>query len=309
MIFYPNFFRFHLILGFFNRKLQISNVKKLQKDLIRVNIVSKHKNLIKLIVLVALIAAVLTGVLRFHFQVTKSRTVKFPEYLGNLTADYTASIMFSKVLLLQESYSYHVNAYRYKILYRLWNAPVTIKKEAFPCIVLKLIGDGENIIYFNYSHIYVSNLSAFNIVKRLTKRNELGIICNQYPERGKLFKNGSYSLSAFYEVYPPIQTDGRYDHVNLKLADKHVSYTSVKIYIYDPNNTVLKIYPHMKEYSLKKIKNGWLIESNSSSGPIGVEFLLKHGAIKGFYQNVSNVLSLVGKAGSAGFGGGMIGGR
>ena len=270
---------------------------------------SKHKNLIKLIVLVALIAAVLTGVLRFHFQVTKSRTVKSPEYPGNLTADYTASIMFSKVLLLQESCNYHVNAYRYKILYRLWNAPVTIKKEDFPCIVPRGIGDDGNIVYIRYnSHIYVSNPIALKIVKKLARKNELGIICNQYPERGRLFKNGSYSLSVFYEVYPPIQTDGRYDRVNLKLADKHVPYTSVKIYIYDPNNTVLKIYPHMKEYSLKKIKNGWLIESNFSSGPIGVEFLLKHGAIEGFYQNVSNVLSLVGKAGSAGFGGGVIGG-
>ncbi len=246
---------------------------------------SELRDLIKLIVLVTLI-----GVL----GIALTQVAKSIRYGGDLTVDYTANLTISKVLILQESYDYHVKAYRYKMLYRVWDAPLTFKKENFPCIVLRGVGNSaRDIIYVKdyYGHVHVSNPIALDLVERLAERNELGIVCSQYLKSGKFFNIGDYSLNALYEIYPPIQTDGRFDHVNLKLASKHAPYPSVKIFIYDPNDSVLKVYPHMDDFRLERVKDGWLIEGRSA-GLVEVELILKHGAIEGFYQNVSNVLDL-----------------
>lgn len=246
---------------------------------------SELRDLIKLIVLVTLI-----GVL----GVALTQVAKSIRYGGDLTVDYTANLTISKVLLLQESYVYHVKAYRYKMLYRVWNDPLTLKKENFPCIVLRGVGNSaRDIIYVKdyYGRVHVSNPVALDLVERLAERNEIGIVCSQYLESGKFFNIGDYSLNALYEIYPPIQTDGRFDHVNLKLASNHAPYPSVKIFIYDPNRSVLKVYPHMDDFRLRRVEDGWTIEGRSA-GLVEVELILRHGAIEGFYQNVSNVLDL-----------------
>ena len=254
---------------------------------------SEIRDLIKLIALVAVI-----GILGLVLV----QAIESSQYSGSLTVDYTARIYFSNVVALEESYTYHVNEYRYKMLYRVWEAPLTPKKINTPCIVLKAIGYGDRdvIAYakFYNGKIYLSknDSRAKRLVETLAKRNEVGIIYSGYLTSGKFFNIGDYTLNIFYEIYPPIQTDGKYDHVNLKFASVHVPYRTVKIYVYDPNGEVLKIYPHMHEFNLKKIKNGWLIEGKSPKGLVEVEFVLKHGAISGFYQNVSNVLDMTERA-------------
>ena len=254
---------------------------------------SELRDLVKLIALVTAIGFLGLGL--FH-------VINSIQYQGDLTVSYTANITFSKVLLLQESYVYHVSTYKYRMLYRFWRAPLTFNRTDFPCIVLKNIGGDKGGVLFAKDYrgrIYVSNPIAFMIVRRLAKRNWLGIVCYRYLKYRWFFNTGNHRLNAFYEVYPPIQTDGRYDHVNLKLADRHVPYTSVKIYIHDPDHSILKIYPHMKEFKFRRIKNGWLIEGRSPvDGLVEVEFVLKHGAVEGFYHHVSDVLHLTESANS-----------
>jgi len=251
---------------------------------------SETKDLIKLIVLVTV-----TGVLGLALV----QIVESSQYSGDLTADYTAKISFSKVITLWESYTYHVNEYRYKMLYRVWEAPLTLEKINTPCIVLKSVGSNE-IPYMKDYHgkviVFKNDPRAKRLVEMLAERNEVGMIYSGYLTSGRFFDIGDYTLNIFYEIYPPIQTDSKYDHVNLKLASVHVPYRTVKIYVYDPNGTVLKIYPHMYEFNLKKVENGWLIEGESPKGLVEVEFVLKHGAISGFYQNVPNVLDRTEKA-------------
>jgi len=97
---------------------------------------SEMRDLIKLVVLVAVI-----GILGLVLV----QAIESSQYSGSLTVDYTARIYFSNVVTLEESYTYHVNKYRYKMLY--WDAPLTLKmtlrKINTPCIVLKSIGYGD----------------------------------------------------------------------------------------------------------------------------------------------------------------------
>ena len=135
---------------------------------------SELRDLVKLIALVVFIGFLGLGL--FH-------VVNSIQYQGDLTVSYTANITFSKVLLLQESYVYHVNAYRYRMLYRFWRAPLTFNKTNFPCIVLKNIGGDKGSVLFakDYrGHIYVSNPIAFRIVRRLAKRNWLGCLLSVF---------------------------------------------------------------------------------------------------------------------------------
>ena len=246
---------------------------------------SETRDLIKLITLVIVLGLIGIGLAHWIGEL---------RYYEDLTVDYSAKLNISDVLILEEHYIYHVsNDNKYRMLFRIWKAPMLFEKVEIPCVVF-VYGKTDGI---PYAKDYYGNVRVWgdgvvkSLVAELAERNEVGFV---NPSR---FPTGDYEALYLFEVYPPIQTDGAYDHINIKLADEHVPYKSVTIQIYDPNDAVVKLYPHIQDCSIHKDGNTWVIKGKSPrNGLIEVEMILKHGTVHGFYQNVEDVMTLTEEA-------------
>ncbi len=209
---------------------------------------------------------------------------------GDLTADYYAKITISKNLTLEECYVYHVKKTKYRMLYRYWKVPLVVSGSLNePHIKLLDVKTNGTAYAKDYSgRVFVFNKYAsplvYVLVERLANRNEVGFIMLPH------FSIGNYKAKYVFEIHPPIETDRKIDHLNLKLADEHIPYPTVRIEIYDPTNSILELYPHMDSYKVEKIENGWIIEG-WSNGLVEIEFLLKHNAVNGFIRYVDGVES------------------
>ncbi len=213
---------------------------------------------------------------------------------GPLTVDYDAKIVLNGSITLQEEYVYHVHESKFRMLYRNWEVPMSFGWIDKPHVeLLKVRGDG-----IPYAKDYLGRVKVWGdgnaeiLAEELAERNEVGII--RLPK----FEVGDYGAEYDFKIFPPIMTDGRFDHVNLKLADKHVPYDRVRIEVIDPNGDVIRLYPHFDCKIIRK-GNTWILEGSSPSNSlVEVEMVLKHGSVKGFLIRTEDVL---GKTESANF--------
>lgn len=213
---------------------------------------------------------------------------------GPLTVDYDAKIVLNGSITLQEEYVYHVHESKFRMLYRNWEVPMSFGWIDKPHVeLLKVKGDGVP-----YAKDYLGKVKVWGdgnakvLAEELAERNEVGII--RLPK----FEVGDYRAEYDFRIFPPIMTDGRFDHVNLKLADRHVPYDRVRIEIVDPNGDVIRLYPH---FDCKVMRKGdvWILEGSSPSDSlVEVEMVLKHNTLRGFVTRTDDVL---GKTESANF--------
>ncbi len=215
--------------------------------------------------------------------------VSFATSLGKtapLTADYTAEITINRNLTLTENYVYHVHEVKFRMLFRNWRVPMLIKGlDYYPAIenrphITLIDAKGDGICYakdcFGRVVVWEGDLTAKMLAEDLAERNEVGFI------RAEKFKVGDYSAKYEFVVFPPIQSDGEYDHINLKLADRHVPYQHVRIVIEDPHDAVVKLYPHIPEFNVHKVGRSWIIEGSAPEDSlVEIEIVLKHNAVKG----------------------------
>ncbi len=249
----------------------------------------RAKERTQLIIVVLLVIAVAAGTLFF---------VRFFLVSGDLTVDYEAVLTIDNfTLFLNESYIYHVNKEKFRMLYRTWKAPMLVEGYFYsphflqePHITAKnVVGDGigyakdcgGNVKIFNEKDIEWSQRSA---IVELAEKNEVGIY---NPSK---FRKGSYKAEYFFTINPPVKTDGKFDHINLKLADEHVPYSKVRIVIVDPNKKIVKLYPHLPGAKLRKSGDTWIIEGSAIRDElVEVEMLLEYGAVNGYLERVENV--------------------
>jgi uncharacterized membrane protein len=216
-------------------------------------------------------------------------------YVADLTADYTARITIDEELTLVESYTYHVMASKFRMLYRFWDAPLFVSKisqHSSPSLdiphILLVDVDADGIAYvkdyFGKVVVWENDIRAMKLAEDLAERNEVGFI--RLPN----FEVGDYKAEYRFVVYPPIECDGELDHINLKLADRHVPYPNVRIIVKDPNDAVVKLYPHLTSYEIRKEGDTWIIEGRSPADSlVEVEMLLKAGIVDGYVADVDDV--------------------
>ncbi len=224
---------------------------------------------------VVLILVFLMGLAGVYFATSLGKTAP-------LTADYTAKITINGNLTLTENYVYHVHEVKFRMLFRNWKVPMFVKGSAVkgrPHITLiDAKGDGIRYAKDYFGRVVVWNGSSFvkKFVENFAERNEVGIV------NLNKFEKGDYEAKYEFVVFPPIQSDGKYDHVNLKLADRHVPYRHVKIVVEDPHNAVVRLYPHLPSFNVRKVGGSWTIEGVAPQDSlVEVEMVLKHGAVKG----------------------------
>ncbi len=205
-----------------------------------------------------------------------------------LSADVHCRITLSKPIELSETYTFHVKNRRFHVLFRNWEVPLTFKEKLSEPFVEVVETDGTSDSYIkDYRGKLYGKFSDERSRKAALfygRPNEVGIV---NPDT---FPPGNYKLKATYNLYPPIHTDGKFYHLNFKLASFHVPYRNVVIEI-DPGKTrILEVFPHMKEFSVKR-ENGKVVVKGKASrnSLVEVEILTLPFKTPGFFQHVPDV--------------------
>ncbi|HII97791.1 MAG TPA: DUF2207 domain-containing protein, partial [Methanoregula sp.] len=168
-----------------------------------------------------------------------------PLFEGDLTvSSYEAEFGADGVLV--EHYTYDVGSgYEYRMLYRIWEAPVTLDTLQEPYIRFVSMDPASGTTGYvreNDGSVTVYNSPSpdtqGDTVKNLAYRNEVGLYNPSYFDRGE------YAATYRYVVHPPLETDGTTTHLNLKLAgDTHIPYRSVKVTVPATGIDTVYAYP------------------------------------------------------------------
>ena len=206
-----------------------------------------------------------------------------------LLDEYSGVLTLKKDILYSENIYFNVEvSKKYRMLYRYWEAPLTYRENLDEPFIKLLDINSDQIAYVkdDEGNVYltVDDERLKEFVKLKAFSSEVGIINLNY------FNKGSYNLEVFYNIYPPIQTDGKFSHLNLKfLSRDHIPIKKITLKIDDPDNLIVDIYPHIPDFKVEKTDYGYLIEGKAIGGIVETEFLLKPFQFNGFTFYEDNI--------------------
>jgi len=199
--------------------------------------------------------------------------------------EYHATLYLNGTLV--EDYLYDVKeSNKYRMLYRIWDAPVSLKSIDYPYIEVLGIEAPEGSVGYIKDYLGVVWASSYlREIQALAEFDEVGCF---NPSK---FEAGKYRVRYVFRIHPPIEYDGRLCHLNLKLADEHLPYLRVTVSVED-KGFLKEVYPHPP--SLKIVEGNFLEIQGSSSRDelLEVELLLKPDVLEfldGFVKDVDNV--------------------
>jgi len=171
---------------------------------------------------------------------------------GDAIEEYRAVYNPSQGELIEEHIFYISSSRKYRMLYRTWEIPLSVKEGESPVRVIAISHPKGSIAYVKDSngrlHIIDSNVPT-NIVKeiyKLAERNEVGCY---FPDR---IPAGTYKLRIEYEFRPPADYDGKYYHLNIKFANIHIPYKRFDIKILIPSKDIRLVYVHVPIYNIER---------------------------------------------------------
>lgn len=195
---------------------------------------------------------------------------------------------------LVEEYEYLIRAERFRFLFRIWGAPLSVEPIDIPYIQpLEVDAASGAVGYFkDYKgsvfvvEPYSDQGKIVGDIRRLAESNEVG---SYNPD---MYGPGSYKVRYVFDVHPPLEYDDDVGHLNLKLASEHMEYRFVKL-IFEDTGYIEKLYPHPPTF--KVVEQGDSIVVRGRSGEdelIEVEMLLDTDALQalgGFPRKVDDV--------------------
>ncbi|MGB7545315.1 MAG: DUF2207 domain-containing protein, partial [Methanothrix sp.] len=155
--------------------------------------------------------------------------------------DYRADIYLNGTLAEQFVYRI-VPSGKYRMLYRSWKMPLSTQNLSQPYVEpLKVSPEAGLIPYIKQHNGSVQILSSKyghrkSEVQSLAELNEAG---GYYPS---MFASGWYDINYLFRIHPFLECDPELCHWNLKLADEHLPYKRVTIYIHDPDNLTVQFF-------------------------------------------------------------------
>ena len=215
------------------------------------------------------------------------------EYVATLHANGT----------LVEDYTYLVKASdRYRMLYRVWDAPLSIGELNKPYVQFLRASSQGQISYVKdfqgsvwMEDRFKNDPQILGSVRSLADLNEVGIF---NPNR---FGAGTYKVRYVFLLHPPLEYDDSWCHLNLQLASRHLKYRNVKVLINDSGYSET-IY--MRPPPLREARDGSEISffgSVAKDELLEVELLFRKdvlGVLNGFPRRVDNVKGLTTSANS-----------
>jgi len=221
---------------------------------------------------------------------------------GDLVVD-EYSVTFHANGTLVEDYTYEVKvSNQYRMLFRAWDAPLSTGQLNRPYIqfVKARASSSEQIVYVKdfqgsvwMEDRFTNDPQMLGLVRSLAGLNEVGVL---KPDR---FPAGRYKVRYVFFIHPLLECDGDLCHLNLQLANKHLTYRNVKLVIEDGDYSVA-IYS--RPPPLKEIRDGRRIVFYGSAARdelIEVEFLFRMDileVLKGYPRIVDDVRGLTTQA-------------
>ena len=213
---------------------------------------------------------------------------------GDIIVDrYVATYLADGTLI--EEYDYEIKkSGQYRMLYRIWEAPLLQGKLEQPYIeFLNSSSNTEMILYMKnflgstwVPESYRTQTRIINTIKSLAELNEVGGFKSQR------FDSGKYNLNYAFKIHPPIEYDEEISHINLKLANQHVKYRNVTIIIKDADY-IDDIYPHPPSLQMFREENRIIFRGSSEQDELlEIEMLLKNdimNVLDGFPRKTDNV--------------------
>ena len=216
---------------------------------------------------------------------------------GDLVVD-EYSVTFHANGTLVEDYTYEVKvSNEYRMLFRTWDAPLSTGQLNRPYVqfVQARASSSEQIVYVKdfqgvvwMEDRFRNDPQIFGLVRSLAGLNEVGVL---KPDR---FPAGRYKVQYVFLIRPPLEYDGDLCHLNLQLANKHLTYRNVKLVIEDGDYSVA-IYARPP---LGEIRDGRRIVFYGSAARdelLEIEFLFRMDileVLKGYARRVDDVRDL-----------------
>lgn len=225
--------------------------------------------------------------------------------LGDIYVDsYRADIFLNGTL--SEQSVYRIGTFgKYRMLYRnIRNMPLSIQRLDYPYVELKMVDPPDGSVPYlkdssgNLTILSQDGRGYARSIGPLAERNEAGCFMPQ------MFAAGMYRVDYNFRFHPFLECDQKYCHWNLMLADRHLPYRRVTIYVHDPNGLLVQLFPH-PEMEYRKEGDAWVISGSSPRDSLlEVEMLMRPEAsslIAGFPRQVSDVKARTQSAQENGF--------
>ncbi len=225
-----------------------------------------------------------------------------PLFAGSLTVSSYEAVLYENGTL-SEQYTYNVgSSWEYSMLYRYWEAPLTLNDSTQPYIRLVSMTPAPGTIGYikdNSGNVTIYGPSTAGIYRNWIKDNAL------YNEVGifnpSSYNAGTYTAQYTYVIHPPLEQDATTTHLNLKLAgETHIPYRSVKITI--PAMGIDKVYAYPPSLHTEKVGDGYVITGSLAANEIlAVEMLGTSEGFSSFPGFRTPVDDISGKTAAAGF--------
>jgi uncharacterized membrane protein len=157
---------------------------------------------------------------------------------------------------LTERFVYGVEG-RYRMLYRVWGAPLTVNASLDRPYVRVETVEGAPIPYVRDYAGTVHAPAERPFISQMAFFNEVGCYAPGY------FTEGRHALNVTYTLVPPLQYDGEHVHLNLKLADTHVPYRAVSVTVHDEDDALVAVYPHPPTMSVRERDDAVVVSGES----------------------------------------------
>lgn len=212
---------------------------------------------------------------------------------GNLEIQHYDAVFFENGTLV-ERYTYDVHAAgEYRMLFRYWNAPLTFGPTDRPHIeFLGMTAPPGTVGYVKNSEDEVrtaagsASSSDLAVIRDLAFINEVGIFDPGY------FAPGTYTVEYRYQVRPPVEYDGAWAHLNLKLVDEHIPYRDLRITLPFAGD-IEEVYTHPPTLEVERTAEAVVITGSASQDDaLNVELILDPAfteKINGFPEYVPDV--------------------
>jgi len=231
--------------------------------------------------------------------------------INNLPALFEGDVVVNEYVVtlyangtLVEDYTYEVKvSNQHRMLFRSWDAPLSreqLNRPHIQFLYARAFSSEQLIIYMKdfqgtvwIEDRFRNDQQMLGLVRSLAELNEVGVV------KASGLAAGSYKVRYAFLLHPPLECDEDLCHLNLQLANKHLTYRTVQLIIEDVDRSVA-IYPRPPPQ--KEIRNGnraIFYGSSSKDQLLEVEVLFKRDiltVLNGYVRKVDNVKGLTTQA-------------